>query len=391
MKWHQSNVKENGGVSLPNQWVFLHYYEAYNALFRVENALRLLVYIVLKEKHGDKWLTVNTTSDDNAETTIGKIAKQRMNQTQRFGYLGYVVPCPLMYLTSGELSKLITSDAYWRLFTPYIQGSKDIISNKLDELNSVRNALAHFRPIKADDLDVIKHNARHILTKVESSLVDIMKCSNVVPTNTNEHWYSELRSLGTELCTLSFNQSNDEKWIKLSFNYPCPVIKSEGGNSHRRLRVLSLNTPAILNHYPTLQARTIIVFEEADYGYVVRTGGEVKFSKTVHLITSRATLEEHYAMLKIDIEGMLLQVLEETSLIMNDNLARGKLIQAVDVMADQRETYWIYKISQLNQAVSATTSPEYWGQYISPDDDFITSTGRYPWMPVDISEGDIPF
>ena len=55
MQWQDPERVDHNTVRIPERWLYLHYYEAFNLLFRVENALRLLVYVVLKREHGPKW------------------------------------------------------------------------------------------------------------------------------------------------------------------------------------------------------------------------------------------------------------------------------------------------------------------------------------------------
>lgn len=146
MDW--KNIMEGeGGTNIPSSWLYLHYYEALNVLFRVENALRILVYVVIKNAKKDKWLDISLSSDESAETTISALAKKRITQHQTFGYLGYPIDAPMMHLTSGELVRLITSDAYWPCFKEYFLASRQVVTLKLQEIGDVRNALAHFRPI----------------------------------------------------------------------------------------------------------------------------------------------------------------------------------------------------------------------------------------------------
>ena len=47
MEWKQSSEKD-GATVIPSNWIYIHYYEALNTLFRVENSLRVFVYVVLK-------------------------------------------------------------------------------------------------------------------------------------------------------------------------------------------------------------------------------------------------------------------------------------------------------------------------------------------------------
>jgi hypothetical protein len=99
MDWKKPETTTEAGVNIPFLWLFLHYYDALSALFRVENALRMFVYVVLKEGRKGKWSELTITSDDGGETTIASIAKGRLSQDEKFGYLGYRVGSPLMHLT----------------------------------------------------------------------------------------------------------------------------------------------------------------------------------------------------------------------------------------------------------------------------------------------------
>jgi hypothetical protein len=224
MEW-LSAVGGEEKYTIPNRWLSIHYYEAVNILFRLENSLRVLVYVVLKEHRKAEWSTVSVVSDDG-DNSIDAIAKKRKSQAASFGYLGYPVTCPLMYLTTGELSRLIISDSHWPVFKPYFLGSKSIVSAKLDEIISVRNAMAHFRPIKQDDVETIKQISKHVMTAAEAALYDLINTGVTVPTNNTEDWYSELRVLGTTHCSLNFFQSQSEKWVFIRLTYSCPIIKT---------------------------------------------------------------------------------------------------------------------------------------------------------------------
>jgi hypothetical protein len=209
MDWKQSKNTENNIYELPGHWLKIEYFDALNILFRVENSLRMFVYIILKNEFKEKWKDLSVTSDDDETSSIGAIAKRRLNQDKNYAYLGYVITSPLLHLTSGELIRIITSDSYWKLFKEYFPGSREIIKNKLDEIGNVRNSLAHFRPIKKGDIELVKQNSVHTLSIIEKGLTDFILCSDIVPTNTDEDWYKELITLGVEEVTLSFKQSKD--------------------------------------------------------------------------------------------------------------------------------------------------------------------------------------
>ena len=75
MIWRKTTIDDNGNLSIPTSWLKLHYYETLTILFRVENALRLFVYLVLKEHYAEKWQNLEISSDEEAKTTIAATAK----------------------------------------------------------------------------------------------------------------------------------------------------------------------------------------------------------------------------------------------------------------------------------------------------------------------------
>src|SRR5437763_4359564 len=192
MKFQQATYLENRTLAVPKTWLFPQYYEALTALFRMENALRVLVYIILKNECGAKWAELSVTSDDSQEGTIASIAKRRQAQAGTFGYLCFPISCPIMHLTSGELVRLMTGNGQWKHFKEYFPASREIVKNKLDEIGCVRNALAHFRPLKLEDVALLKQNAQHVLSGVEDTIEEVLGCYTVVPTNTTDEWYADL-------------------------------------------------------------------------------------------------------------------------------------------------------------------------------------------------------
>ena len=220
MDWQKAKALGENGYKIPDRWLFLHYYEALNILFRVENSLRVFVYAVLKNASFDQWVNTQVVADDTEkQDTISTLAKKRRQQARTFGYLGYAVSCPIMHLTGGELVRVMLSASGWKLFAEHFHGGKEIIGNKLDEIAHIRNSLAHFRPISEDDVEVIRQNAKQVLIGVEEYLSQMMEQTIVVPSNSNDDWYKKLAVLGTEDCTLRLNQSNDELWIRILMSF----------------------------------------------------------------------------------------------------------------------------------------------------------------------------
>ena len=55
MQWQSANKKDDGTLIIPRRWLHLHYYEALNILFRMENSLRVFVYVILKNSLLEEW------------------------------------------------------------------------------------------------------------------------------------------------------------------------------------------------------------------------------------------------------------------------------------------------------------------------------------------------
>ena len=394
MEWKQATNIE-GGFSIPNRWIYIMYYEALNLLFRIENSLRVFVYIVLKNELRDKWAEAQVISDDE-KGSITSLAKRRISQAQTFGYLGHTIACPIMHLNSGELTRLIVSDVYWKHFKPYFLGSREIIKSKLDEIGSIRNSLAHFRPIKADDVDVIKQNSKHVLLGIEQFLNQVLLQSDIIPTNTQYEWYTSLKTLGTDQCAFNFRQSADENWIRISLRYACPVIKRNMlWRDHFNYTVLTIRSSAILTKYTEI-ARDVCFLTESVYYPQMKEDYDALFVKILSFVISRPMLETQHKNLKKSFEDLLLDIAKEVELIQQDNLARGHLVHSVTTNAtlqkQKEQSRWEWRYQLLNTPVAENDPPEYWGSLsFSGLQDFVAATDKYPWMPESVSPGEIPF
>jgi len=395
MEWEKASTKA-GHVVIPNKWVLLHYYDAMNVLFRIENALRMLVYVVLKNDQKARWVDTSLSTDDGSTITIGALAKQRISQQQSFGYLGFPISSPIMHLTSGELVRLLVSDAYWPHFAKYFRASKQVVTLKLNEIGTLRNSLAHFRPIKEDDVEVAKQNAQQMLTNVEAMLQEMLSCRHRVPSNSTEPWYAELRTLGGQRCRVTFENSENGDWVRISVGYESPVLNKHLSSTmtYARFRLLTLNPPAIIRRFEIIRGHSTCVTESVISS--MSASNDVSFAKKVRFTFSRAVLNEF----TVEIKGALVELIEtidsESDLIMEDNLATGEIVQAVTTSARKREaedySFWSFDESKIAFPVSSDHPPEYWGEMSGQVGDFISDTDSYPWMPVRISSNDdLPF
>ena len=394
MNWKEAKNTEKNLYDLPGDWLKIEYFEALNILFRIENSLRVFVFIILKNEFQDKWKDLSITSDDAETTTLGAIAKKRLSQDKNYAYLGYVINSPLLHLTSGELIRIMTSDAYWKFFKNYFLGSREIMKNKLDEIGNVRNSLAHFRPIKKGDIDLVKQNSIHTLSEIEKMMKDFITCPDIVPTNTEENWYKEIVTLGIEECKISFKQSKKEEWIKLILSFNTPIFQRRKDYFGYSIKTANLKTDEILISYPELSKHTISVTEVTPSKYT-KTPETATLTKQIRFTFSRNSLEKNYSIIKTELEKILLHISKEISLISEDNLARGKLIEVVNCSfrSQDNSEYLMFDGRVFETEFDEDSPVEFWGTFSSSSRNFITDTEKYPWMPVDISEDkdDLPF
>jgi len=145
---------------IPISYISPLYFDCYNFLFRFENVLRLFVYYVLKSRKGKDWLnfSVNNESNNkkNSKNSIKAIYEQRKWPTEKRAYIGIRTQNPIMYLNLGELIKIIAYDKNRTYFNDYFEGKISPLIEKLNEINTTRNNLAHFREITEVDFERMK-------------------------------------------------------------------------------------------------------------------------------------------------------------------------------------------------------------------------------------------
>ena len=395
MDWKQHENIEKG-ISIPQNWLFPYYYEALTLLFRIENALRMLVFMELKSTKGSQWLGVQIATADGAELSIDNVAKKRRANDETFGYLGHRTRFPLMYLTSGELVGLILSERLWPNFGKYFSAGKRVVALKLQEIGTIRNTLAHFRPISQGDVEVVKQNANQILADVESA-IQSARCIDRVPSNCPDQWYAELKLLGTERTTLRFSECRGGEWVSIHLSFKCAVLTDIPPNPRYvfSVYILNLNTPAILRLIPNLKEHVTFV-SETIHDTNMDENLTLDISKECTFVSSRSMMEEKYLEIKDALEELLSKVGEEVDVITEDLSVRGNLIEVVNIPVREREwdegSFWLPDTYSLQSVVDSDHPPEYWGQFSIAHSDFVSDTESYPWMPVNVSEGDeLPF
>lgn len=390
MDWKSATRTDQGLLKIPKRWLHAHYYEALNILFRFENSLRVFVYAVLKNEHFDEWKSCSFSFGEGDSRSISSISNQRIKQAENFGYLGFDITAPLMHLTSGELVEIIISDAYWPKFRTYFRGNKDIIKNKLLEIGNIRNSLAHFRPIKPEDIELVKQNSRHTLIGVESCLKNVFYQNLRVPTNTADEWYKSLSTLGTEQTTTTPYYSEDEEWVRVVLKFTSPILeKKKISDTFYTYTLAKIDTPSILSERASLRKYITYVGEFVSYP-ALSDQYEMTVSKDIRLVFKKNVLLQQYQTISSDIREVLATITEECELLLKDNLARGKIVGSAQTMAwfttkEGESGRWNYHYDTLEQKYLSNHPDEYWGQ-IDSDSDVVASCRRYPWMPADISD-----
>jgi hypothetical protein len=392
MEWKSAEGRAEGAVKIPERWLHLYYYEALTILFRFENALRLFVYVVLKKNLGKDW---DLTSVGDG-ITIRTETRKRIAQTREHGYLGYDVSSPMLFLNSGELTQIICSDAYWKHFAPFFRAPKAIVLSKLQEIGTVRNSLAHFRPLKQDDIDLIKQNSRHLLMEVEACLVQLTSIANIVPSNSQMTWYREIKPIGNEQFSTALFASPDQSWVRLQLEYKLPVLqKTVYSEQYIQYSVGNFRTSQLLILHPALREACILLSESPMYGRVSKDFMP-EAAKQVSLVFAQEALVSNIGSVAAAIKGVALTVQSETELLTQDNLARGELVEPRSISATLKDghsnqKYWSLNVDSLNTSPQEIECVEYWGQRWNYPIDFISSVHHYPWMPSSVSAQELPF
>jgi hypothetical protein len=393
MDWKPATKNEQGLLKVPKRWLHLHYYEALNILFRFENSLRVFVYTVLKNEFADSWSNCSFSVPGGESASIKSIAAKRIGQADSFGYLGFDTKAPLMHLTSGELVELIMADAYWPKFRSHFKGNKEIIKNKLLEVGTIRNSLAHFRPMKAEDIEVVKQNARHTLLSVEECLSNIFSQTLRVPTNTSDQWYKSISTLGTKYIKTTPYYSANESWVNVKLVFDAPILsKSAYTRSFHAFTLAKVNSPNLLLNHPTIKSHVTYLSEAVNYP-TLDENLDISISKDLNLVFRKDVLVANVNNLVTELSDALSKITEECELLLQDNLARGTLVEPASVHTWWRDPQqgkdgrWVHVYDELRRPYQSSDPDEYWGQHEFASD-AVAGLCRYPWMPQDISEAE---
>lgn len=395
MEWGKIEKQEGYEVyKLPDNWLYNHYYEALNILFKLENALRVFVYVVLKDRQKRKWTQTNLKSDDNESVSISSIAKKRKSQIMNQSYLGYVIDNPLVYLTTGELLGIILSQANWSSFKKYFQGNKSMIEYKLSEVSLFRNTLAHFRPIKKDDIEYYKHIIKQLFIGVDRCIDDVLSCDIPVPENLNEEWYKNITNLSQTNFAIQLTKSKSDEWIRISLKWRIKTIeKVSSYSSVDTYKVIDINGANVSNYLPDLLDDAIYMNELVSYPKINK--GTLMINKVLSFVLSRKNIENKYDTIIEELKRLELTIMKEEIMLKDNPNTLGEILEInkirVNYKTEDKKQIDSCNCDILKSKVSNSKRSEFWGNYRIYTDGFIVNAHRYPWIDIDIATEPFPF
>lgn len=370
---------------LPETWLPMHYFEAMNCLFRIENALRLLVYVSLKREFRENWANIAMSTEDSATANLTAVARKRSNKDDQFEYLTSRLKCPLMYLTAGELVGIIFSESYWKLFRRYFPGAQALMHAKLQEIACIRNALAHFRPVTQEQVKILKENGRQILSKFDKEFKEMLFGK---PSDSPVSWtLSILPKCDSPPVTIKCHSglSKSGNWIILSFHSAAQSVKMTAEADRCHIRFKALDLEKTLRAFPALRQNCIFATHQGRAGRWDGDSAPPPIRKTLRFIFPNPPRNSD------SLKGL--------SFLPPDLLAGGAehgdsfdLLAEVTVTAKEFETggaaaNWYIPQPEIigerdESYVLESDFVENWGSSdgTQAEDDPLTDIPKYPWM-----------
>ena len=382
-----------GATARDHSTLFPHYFDAQNMLFRIENSLRFLVFVVLKDALGQTWRGAQIPAPDGAGgTTIDAKASQRIRQSQALGHVGLQVSCPMLHLTTGELAGLILSDAYWKHFAPYFVAKREVVKLKFDEITQVRNALAHCRPLREEDVDLVAVNSRHLFPKVTAALSELFSTKSPVPTNTPAAWYKSLGNVVIQPLTAELSTCMTSAWIELRLRFVFPVSYEPLSKTFQRWTAYAVCIPAILDLMRSASGACVILSERRAY----LSGSPVPPSelvKTAVLVFGARRLAELHAEIRNEVVTLASEVQRQVLALQTDPLSAQPLVRLLRGYCQLNDQgLWYFEGNNPVDAVQDASPPEFLGvEGTFPASEFTEAASTFPWFPTHICKDEIPF
>lgn len=313
--------------AVPRNWASLSHYEIYSMLYRIENALRVFVYLVLKNTMGSNWRLAKASGVDR---TIDSISKQKQDMAADFGHLAVEASHPILSLTCDELVKIIVDLGQWKYFKKYFPAKREIVQSKFEEIIQVRNHLAHFRPVNEKMSDLVRLNSEHLLPIVETYLNQAIYQEHALGSRIAEKWHRELNDLlqtETRFFRLGASQSADKEWIKITLVTSYQLRNYAG---HR------VTLAGLLSMSPNIREAVSYVYEDSE-GYranydsfiaqnaFTNLGGNDSIN--IPMVFSKAQLSKKCDEVRGDLERIVAALEKEYLAVEDDEHFAGDILQ----------------------------------------------------------------
>jgi len=299
-----------------------------------------------------------------------------------------------MYLSFGELYRIICSPVLWPSFKRYFPLRKDNLITKLKEIEFVRNAYAHFRAIQPEDVEEVKNIASRIFPGVEQMLWSAT-CKGIrLPLNTRIKWQQELLCLGERQSDCVIRQSPDGEWLSLITRIPLPVISLSLPDDPREddtidIIVANVSPAKLLNTYKPLRSAVIYVTENSIDDTFTWSDNRGTLNKYIRWVFTKSLLKKHYQEIASQIRSIWEDIARETLVLSQDSGAGTNILTL-----DQKRCLWdsgeeyangetLDKLFLGNETLDCVRHPEdpeeYWGDIIFDKRPIFTKTLEYPW------------
>lgn len=232
--------------NIPLNYPHPRHYDAFASVFRLENTLRLLVFLRLKAGRGGGWL--DSPVRNGSSKTLRSIFRQRYETARTHGYIGRMSQVPMMYLDLGDLIDLITHDANRPLFSRTFRSSLTVLRPKLEEVRAIRNNLAHFREVSEDDIKILEQIWRQLGPDILRNLLEVTDSrSYKTCRNGQDPWIDNIRGHFEEAnrspAKLNIGVGRSGEWLSLEFSLPYVISRKwhDSGKSGWTICMYTLN------------------------------------------------------------------------------------------------------------------------------------------------------
>ena len=142
--------------------------QVYPVLYIFENSVRAFVRLILKEQFGEDWWETGV-SKDIKNSVAGREAKDGAE-----AWYGKRGADELCYTYIGDLAKIVRRNIM--LFQPYfkeVTGGVDFLLMKIQEIEKVRNTVAHHNLLTEDDINLIELYSRQWRQQLQAMHEDL--------------------------------------------------------------------------------------------------------------------------------------------------------------------------------------------------------------------------